>query len=127
MHEERQEVYGDTDFFLALIKSSDWLKENAKKIYKNYKKSLTTSEITFLELMLLAKRYKLPLIKTTAAAMKIGNYNDTKPIAAAKLIEEGFNVFDAFHAIHCNGKIISSDKIFDEINIERIRLEGEKK
>ncbi|AHL23834.1 hypothetical protein BD01_2246 [Thermococcus nautili] len=27
-------VYADTDFFLALLKPNDWLKENARKLYK---------------------------------------------------------------------------------------------
>ena len=40
---------------------SEWLKENADKIMKTY--TIDTSEVTYIELMLLAKRYDLDFIE----------------------------------------------------------------
>ncbi|WP_456398062.1 PIN domain-containing protein [Palaeococcus sp. (in: euryarchaeotes)] len=56
-------IYADTDFFLALLKPDDWLKENARKILEKYRGDITTSDATFIELLLLAERYGLDPIK----------------------------------------------------------------
>jgi predicted nucleic acid-binding protein len=120
-------VYADTDFFFALLKPTDWLKTNAESIYAQHKDEIHTSEVTFIELLLLAKKFDLPAIQLTAAAMKISNFEETYPLKAAKYIEEGVGVFDAFHAAHCEGKILSSDHIFDTIGLERIKLEENQK
>ncbi|NJE00068.1 type II toxin-antitoxin system VapC family toxin [Thermococcus sp. LS1] len=118
-------IYADTDFFLALLKPNDWLKKNALKIYSDHKGNITTSEVTFIELMLLAKRYNLDPVRLTAAVMAICNIDDGEPLKAAFYIKEhGLNVFDAFQAAHCRGTIISSDKAFDKIGIKRIKLEN---
>lgn len=116
-------VYADTDFFLALLKPNDWLKERATKIYLEYQGNIHTSLITFLEIMLIAKKFNLPPIQTTAALIKITHYNDLIPLTAAKYIEDGVGVFDAFHAAQCDGKILSSDRIYDKLGIERITIE----
>ncbi|ALV63913.1 hypothetical protein ADU37_CDS22160 [Thermococcus sp. 2319x1] len=116
-------IYADTDFFLALLKPNDWLKENAKKILQKYKGKITTSEVTFIELMLLAKRHNLDPIRLASSVMAICNIEDTKYLRAAFYIKEhNVNVFDAFHAANCNGKIISSDSVYDRLGIERINL-----
>lgn len=116
-------IYADTDFFLALLKPNDWLKKNAKKILKEYKGQITTSEVTFIELMLLAKRYNLDPIRLASSVMAICNIEDTKYLKAAIYIKEyGVNVFDAFHAANCQGRIISSDNVYDKLGIERIDL-----
>ena len=36
-------MFADTDFILALVKDSDWLKENAVKILKENKGKINTS------------------------------------------------------------------------------------
>ncbi len=114
-------TYADTDFFLAILKSSDWLKENAVKIMKNY--TIETSEVTYIELMLLAKKYNLDFIEIIKDVMAICHENNSIYIMAAEYIKNGVNVFDAFHAAHCNGEIISSDHIYDKLDIKRIKLE----
>ena len=116
-------VYVESDFFLALLKESDWLKPNAEQLYDRYKGDLQTSLVTFIELMLVAKKFQLSPIKITAAVMKIADYTDIVPLKAAKYIEDGLGVFDAFHAASCNGVILSSDHIYDGVNIQRIKLE----
>jgi len=116
-------VYADTDFFLALLKDSDWLKSQAEKILQEYSDNIETSLVTFIELLLLAKKFNLPPIKLVTAVMKIANYDDSVPLLAAKYIDEGVGVFDSFHAAFCKGTIISSDHIFDALEINRIKIE----
>ncbi len=116
-------IYADTDFFLALIKPSDWLKDRAQEIFEA-NKGITTSEVTFIELALLAKRFNLDPVKITASVMAICGIEETVYLKAATYIREyGIGVFDAFHAAHCKGKIISSDSAYDKLGIERIKIE----
>ena len=117
-------IYADTDFFLALLKPKDWLKDRAKEILEKYKGQITTSEVTFIELMLLAKRYNLDPVKITSSVMAICGIEDEKLLKAAIYIRDyKVGVFDAFHAVHCSGAIISSDSVFDRLGIRRIKLE----
>ncbi len=117
-------IYADTDFFLALLKPKDWLKDKAKAILNKYKGQITTSEVTFIELMLLAKRYDLDPVKITTSVMAICGIDDERLLKAAIYIRDyGVGVFDAFHAAHCDGTIISSDSVFDKLGIKRIKLE----
>lgn len=115
-------TYADTDFFLAILKSSDWLKENPAKIMKYY--TIETSEVTYIELMLLAKTYNLDFIEIIKDVMAICHEKNGIYRLAAEYIKNGVNVFDAFHAAHCNGEIISSDHIYDKLDIKRIELES---
>lgn len=66
-------TYADTDFFLALLKPTDWLKENAKLLLEEEKGAITTSEATYIELMLLSKKYDLDPERLTADMMAISN------------------------------------------------------
>ncbi|WP_457752062.1 type II toxin-antitoxin system VapC family toxin [Thermococcus sp.] len=117
-------VYADTDFFLALLKPKDWLKDNAKRIYEKYKGQITTSEATFMELLILSKRFNLDPVRLLAAVMAIiGEENEDYLRAAYYMRENNLNPFDAVHAAKCGGTIISSDKAFDGLGIKRIRLE----
>jgi predicted nucleic acid-binding protein len=121
-------VYADTDFFLAIMKKDDWLKSNARKIYKEYKKELWTSFVTIVELMLLCQRYNLDPEKVTLALYSmcniVGIEKQKALLAAYNMKHNKLNVFDAFHVtFSANNTIISSDKKFDEIGIKRIKLE----
>ena len=118
-------IYADTDFFLALMKPNDWLKENAKKILERYEGQITTSETTFLELLIVAKKYNLDPIKLTSAVMALtGIEEDVYLRAAYYMKKHGLNAFDAFHAAKCGGVIISSDKVYEKVGIKRIKLEN---
>ena len=118
-------MYADTDFFLALLKGSDWLKANALKLLDKYKNNIHTSEVTYVELMLLSQKYHLDPVKVVADVMAITKTSDTTCLKAAHFIKENrVNVFDAFHAAHADDSIISSDSVYDRLGIERIRLEG---
>ncbi|SRR5579875_1774758 len=116
-------IYADTDFFLALLKGDDRLKNKALGILEKYKGMITTSVITFIELGLVAKRYGLDVFKLFTAVMSICNIEDERIIKAALYMSENLNVFDAFHAAFSEGSIISSDHVFDKVGIKRIRLD----
>lgn len=113
-------TYDGTDFFLAILKSSDWLKENANGIMKFH--TIETSEATYIELMLLAKKHNLDSIEVIKDVMARYSENNSLYIIATEYIKNGTSVFDAFHAGHCNGVIISSDHIYDKLDIKRIKL-----
>ncbi len=119
-------TYADTDFFLALLKPTDWLKENARRILEEEKGRIYTSEATYIELMLLAKRYGLDPVRIAIDVMAICNEKNGEYQAAAELISQEVGVFDSFHAVHSNGKIISSDKIYRKLGLEQIDLSDEK-
>ena len=117
-------IYADTDFFLALLKEKDWLKERAEKVLKEYEGKITTSIVTFIELALVAKRYDLDVVRIFTSIMAICGIKDERLLKAAIYIRDyGFGVFDAFHAAHCEGRIVSSDSVYDRAGIERVRLE----
>ncbi len=117
-------IYADTDFFLALLKPTDWLKTRAQEIRDQYGAQITTSEVTFIELLLLAKRFGLDPVKITSAAMKIAHLTDSSLLKAALNLEKGGNVFDSFHAAHCDGEIISSDGVYERLfELKRAKLE----
>ncbi len=117
-------MYADTDFFLALLKGSDWLKANALKLLDKYKSDIHTSEVTYVELMLLSQKYHLDPVNVVTDVMAITKTSNTVYLKAAHFIKENkVSVFDAFHAAHVEDGIISSDGVYDRLGLERIRLE----
>ena len=123
-------MYADLDFFLALLKDEDWLKSKAEEIYKNSNKEIWTSTLTLQELILYAVREKhnpseyvekiLGLVKVKESVITV-----EMCLGVTDLINKyNFTIFDAFHAMICEGDvIISSDKIYDKIGLKRIKLE----
>lgn len=121
-------MFADTDFILALIKESDWLKKNAVKILNQNKGNIQTSISVIIELAHICKRLEINTIKTFANTFELVEVDEpTYSICmqATVYIEKyNFAVFDAFHAAFCsNDKIISSDSVYERIGIERIKLE----
>ncbi len=119
-------TYADTDFFLALLKPTDWLRNNARRILEEEQGKIYTSETTYIELMLLAKRYGLDPVRIAIDVMAICNEKNGEYQAAAELITQNVGVFDSFHAVHSNGKIISSDRIYRKLGLEQIDLSDDK-
>ncbi|MBI2583280.1 MAG: PIN domain-containing protein [Candidatus Aenigmarchaeota archaeon] len=119
--------YADSDFFLALIKEEDWLAERAEKILEQYKGRIWTSHWVIVEILMLAKKHNLDpenvIFRIRQLARIEGDFLIL--IAVAHLMKErGMRVFDALHALSCgHDSIISSDRIFDKIGLERIKLE----
>ena len=121
-------MFADTDFLLALIKNSDWLKKNAIKILAEHKGKITTSISVIIELAHVCKRLKINSLETFAHVFDIINVDEeTYSICMSSgfYIEKyNLDVFDAFNAAFCGtDKIISSDSAYDIVGIERIKLE----
>lgn len=121
-------MFADTDFILALIKKSDWLKTNAEKILEDNKYKIRTSISVMIELAHVCKRHKINILEIFTHAFEIIEVNEETYSICMKAgfyIEKyDLSVFDAFHAAFCgNDKIISSDSAYDAIGIERLKLE----
>lgn len=118
--------YADTDFFVALVKDDDWLRERAETLLSEHQGELRTSLATFIELFWLCEEYGLNREQAVAHVLELAavDFEEDLVFQADEYVDEGLNVLDAFHAAatgECG--IISSDKVFDEIDIERIQLE----
>ncbi|HLD97170.1 MAG TPA: PIN domain-containing protein [Candidatus Nanoarchaeia archaeon] len=121
-------MFADTDFLLALLKESDWLKRNAESILEKHKGSINTSVSVMIELAIVCKRLRLNVVDTFASVFELVEINEEMYklcLNAAIYIEKDMlNVFDAFHAAYCgNEAIISSDSAYDKLGLERIKLE----
>jgi predicted nucleic acid-binding protein len=118
--------YADTDFFVALSKSDDRLNKSAVLVYEKYKGRIYTSLTTLIELALIAKRLNKDaegLVGGVLGIAKVENVDNTKILLAAYLIKnKKIGVFDAFHAAFCNDEIISSDRVYDTVGIDRIPI-----
>ena len=119
-------VYADTDFFIALLKGDDWLGENARTVLEEHKEDLRTSLPTFIEIMFLSEDYDWDLYRAFSYITEIAEVDveDKVLLQAADYKEEKqLNTVDAFQAALAEGKIVSSDKEFDKVNLERVKLE----
>ncbi len=126
--------YADSDFFLALLKDSDWLKEKAKKIYEKNKDSIYVSPFTVVELMVVCVREDIPLKKTLFQISRIAELTFVKWslfFNAAEYVEQGASIFDsllmAFSkeselASSEESEIISSDKVYEKFGFKVIDL-----
>ena len=65
-------------------------------------------------------------MRITIDVMEICNERNGDYKAAAELTAWDAGVFDSFHAVHSNGKIISSDKIYKKLGLEQIDLSDDK-
>lgn len=121
-------MFADTDFILAIVKDTDWLKTNALKILNANKGRIKTSGSVMIEIALMCKKFKISTMNTFAHVFEIINVDEetySVCMRAALYIDKyNLNVFDAFHAASCKEeKIISSDNVYESIGIERIKLE----
>ena len=121
-------MFADTDFILALIKDSDWLKEKATRILNENNGDISTSVSVMIEIALIFKRLNINALDSFAnifELIKMSEEDYAVSIRAALYIEKyKLNVFDAFHAAYCGDeKIISSDKVYGKVGLERVKLE----
>ncbi len=120
-------VYADTDFFLALFKPTDWLKESAKQLLAQHADELWTSSSTVTELLLICKEYHLDPLELMVSLFKMvqvkGIDREIAFAAAHYIRNHSLTPFDALHAAFCgNDVIISSDKVYEKIGLQQIRL-----
>ncbi len=121
--------YADTDFFLAILKETDWLKSNANALLEAHRGDIRTSLATLIELLLLSEKYSLDpeRILATVSSMASVPSEDLalSRTAAEHMLRSGLNTLDAFHAASAGtDEIISSDKAFDRVGLKRIPLES---
>ncbi|MBI2452261.1 pilus assembly protein [Candidatus Pacearchaeota archaeon] len=126
--------YADSDFFLALLKDSDWLKEKARKVYEHNKNSIYVSPFTVVELMVVCVRESIPLKKTLFQISRIAGLTFIKWdlfFKAVEYIEQGASIFDSLLmafayeselAFSEKSEIISSDKIYEKFGFKVIDL-----
>jgi len=119
-------MYAEVDFLLALIKDDDWLSEPAEKVYEEHVDELWTSDLSLIELMLVAYREdrNVERIVTNVSALLEVRGDEERVLAAASYVSaRGLTPFDALHAVVANGDpIVSSDQSYDGI-CKRIPLE----
>ncbi len=120
-------IYADTDFFVALLKKSDWLKSGALKLFEKHHGSIWTSPATLIELLLIAAEFDLDPEELLVDVLKIADLRHGEPnvflVAAGFIKNQGATVFDSVHAAYCgSSKIISSDRVFDRLGLDRIPL-----
>lgn len=120
-------MYADTDFWIALLKGDDWLTERAEELYAEYGDDLDVSLTTFVELFLIEEQFPFDREQAAISILEMtdADVDDEVVFQASEYIDDGLNVFDAFHAALAGDAILSSDKAFDEIAIERVQLEPE--
>ncbi len=123
----QQKKYADTDFFLALIKNSDWLRKSAVKVYYLNKENIFVSPFTIAEIMMVCKKENIP-IKETLIQMsriaKLENLSWDVFLRSCYFIENGATIFDSLLMAVCseNDKIISSDNVYKKFGFDVIDL-----
>lgn len=123
-------MFADTDFLIALLKDSDWLKENAVKVLRENEGNIFASISVMIEVAILCRRLGLDIKKAFASVLSIARIDESSYNlclrAAVYMEEKKLGVFDAFHAAYCHSDtIISSDSAYDRAGIKRIRLEDQ--
>ncbi|MBI3412705.1 MAG: PIN domain-containing protein [Candidatus Aenigmarchaeota archaeon] len=105
---------------------NDRLRKSAEKLLATMKGSIWTSVVTVVEIVLVAKRRGATIQELMRDLIQITQVRGATPeqlMQAARYIDEGgAGVFDAFHAALCEGKIVSSDTIYDKLGLSRVSL-----
>lgn len=125
----------ETDFLLALAKGDDWLAENAEAALEEHD-DLYATVLPYAEfLMVLYNRdtaeYDVDLPRAVVNLVeKVPVYpaeqEEAVLMAAALAEEHDLTPFDALHAataIASGEKLLTSERDYDEINVERVPLE----
>jgi predicted nucleic acid-binding protein len=118
-------MYADTDFWVALLKDDDPLAERAEDVLGEHGDELEVSLLTFVELFLIEERYSFDRETAVTSVLELAEYDGDEdvPYQASEHMDNGLNTFDAFHAALADDAIVSSDKDFDGIDLERLALE----
>ncbi len=119
-------MYADLDFWLALLKDDDWLRDRAEALLAAHEGELEVSMATFIELFLVEERFAFDRERAVTAMLELATYSGDPDVLyqASAHIDDGLTTFDAFHAALSGGSIISSDTAYDELGgVDRSRLE----
>lgn len=128
-------MYVETDFLIALVKSDDWLQEQALATLDDDSVDVHTSLLAYAEFLTHAYEpgegisFDVPRVVANLlenVPVKPVRHEDAALAAATYLEEYSTTPFDAFHAgltVTDDQRICSSDRIFDELGLERVPLE----
>jgi len=120
-------IYADTDFFIALVKGDDWLRESAAALATENEGEIYTSRATMLELLMISDRFEFDRIEALVYALEIASIPEDETVlfqAAEYMEQHGLTAFDAYHLAYADSDpIISSDNAFDNVTAERISIE----
>lgn len=121
-------VFVETDFLLALAKDTDWLQGSAEDALVEY--DVETSPFSYLELLLARERYEfdyVPLVANLLELAPVRNEEEQQVVLkAVNYYDEGTTPFDAFHAATAETRgmdVLSSEKGYEDIEVERVPLE----
>jgi predicted nucleic acid-binding protein len=121
-------VYVETNFLLALAKDTDWLQESAEAALGEHE--VETSAFSYLELVLARECYEFDYVPLVANLLELVPVRDEEEkqvvLKAINYYQEGMTPFDAFHAATAETRgmgVLSSEKDYDGIEVERVPLE----
>lgn len=128
-------MYVETDFLIALVKPDDWLRARTATTLEG-DESVYTSLLAYLELLVEAYEpgqgidYDVPRVVANLLEIVPIEPSDDEAVvlvAATFMDEHEVTPFDAFHAgiaVTNDGRIHSSDRIYDDLDLDRIPLES---
>jgi len=120
-------IYADVDFFVALAKDDDWLRERALDLLDAHRGEIYTSRAALLELLVISDRFAFDRMDALAHALEIATVPEDEDVlfqAAAYMDDHDMTAFDAYHAAYAgDDAIVSSDGSYDDIGMERLELE----
>lgn len=127
-------MYVETDFLIALVKPDDWLNEQTEATLQG-EEELYSSLLAYVELLVEAYEpgagidYDVPRAVANlleVVPIKPAHDENVALAAATYLDEHEVTPFDAFHAaiaVTRGDRIHSSDRVYDELDVERVPLE----
>lgn len=128
-------MYVETDFLIALVKDEDWFREPAVRSLEE-RDDIYTSILAYAEVLVLfydreQADYEIDGPRAIANLLELvpiapEEHEDAVLAAAAFLEEFHLTPFDALHAgviTTSGGTVLSSEKDYDTVGLERIPLE----
>ena len=123
-------AYVETDFLLALVKDSDWLKGRAEDALEE--REVVTSPYAYLEVLLIRERHEFDYIKLFSNMLDLVPVESEEEhqivLKGVNYFEEGMTAFDAFHAATAETRghrILGSDKSYESVDPDRMPLESD--
>ncbi|NEU58793.1 PIN domain-containing protein [Halorussus sp. MSC15.2] len=128
-------MYVETDFLIALVKESDWLREPALKALEE-RDEIYTSVLSYAEVLVLfydreQAEYEIDAPRAITNLLELvpirPEHHEDAVLAAATFLEEHqMTPFDALHAGMAttgDGRVLSSEQDYDTAGLDRLPLE----
>jgi predicted nucleic acid-binding protein len=118
----------ETDFLIALVKENDWLGERAQQVLADH--DVVTAPYAYLEVLIVRERHEFDyvvLVSNLLDLVPVGSDEETQIVLkAVNYYDDGMTPFDAFHAATAETRglpIRSSDRAYDDTDVDRVPLE----